>query len=624
MDPEILRALLQAKDYRMIRVLGSGGFGLVCLAVLEREAGFRLPRAIKIFTPREVEPRALEIMSQQFVEEARVLASFQHDHIVKVLDFFQLADSYCLVMEYVEGFTLSTLLDWRRTSKEGPFSEKTVLTMLAQACAGLAHAHGATDRKGRPLDLLHCDLKPANLMLAQNGRIQILDFGVATSRAFAQQELLFGTPAYMSPEQASGGPMHRCSDLYSLAMVCYELLTLQSLMPPISQEMNEKMSPEQREAFQRARLETARTLDVTPALNALSVRQPNSAALLRWMLQPQLSQRPQSATEVLEQVMALLRQSGPALLEPFYQRECQEMRQAGRTDLLPLTWQEIRESLPSTVYQPAEPSNHPSSGRSRTARGTSSGTQRRLETSAPPVMEPDRGGTVLARPTSFSLRAGAMVVASTALLIALYLASQNRTRIEDVSAPNGLTPTLLPRADTPSPLPVTQTGGSTSQPENGRPVPSPETRNRPRPPDANAKKQKKPESAPPRLPGDGEMSVASNVAAPPNPQQPPSSGPPSPASPARCSTRRPASDTGSVSLELGIVMETGVKDVQVTCQGEAVGNETRAGGQGKYRLAPGQYKVIIEKDDGPELQFPIMLELGRACRILTTNQRGCG
>jgi serine/threonine protein kinase len=189
-------------------MLGSGGMGAVYRAVdpmLDRYV------AIKVLTHRE--PRYVE----RFRREAQVLAKIVHPSIIQIYEIVgtdeDQADPY-IVMEFFEGRALDTVV------KDGPLPERQVVSILRQAAEGLKRAHDN--------NVVHRDIKPANLMLSDSGAVKILDFGIAKLRD-AKKDLtgqtVLGTPYYMSPEQALGHPIDPRTDIYSLGITAFHLLT---------------------------------------------------------------------------------------------------------------------------------------------------------------------------------------------------------------------------------------------------------------------------------------------------------------------------------------------------------------------------------------------------------------
>ena len=157
-----------------------------------------------------------ESFRARFHEEAKAVANLSHPNIVTVHDFGLDDGRLFIVMEYVPGTDLKTLLQER-----GRCSIEEALNLVVQACAGIGYAHRA--------GLVHCDVKPHNILVAPDQRVKVTDFGIARALASIypeeHSEVVWGSPQYFSPEQAAGGPPSPASDVYSLGVILYELLT---------------------------------------------------------------------------------------------------------------------------------------------------------------------------------------------------------------------------------------------------------------------------------------------------------------------------------------------------------------------------------------------------------------
>jgi serine/threonine protein kinase len=196
--------------YRVLRLLGQGGMGLVFLADdtrLEREV------ALKVMRPElaaDTEGR------QRFLREARAAAHVHSDHVVTIYDVDQQDDVPYLVMELVRGRSLAEALEQGSRLPLG-----LCLKVARETAEGLAAAHAA--------GLIHRDVKPGNIWLEEpGGRAKLLDFGLArafTGPLITQHNFILGTPAYMAPEQAAGQPLDARCDLFSLGAVLYHMLT---------------------------------------------------------------------------------------------------------------------------------------------------------------------------------------------------------------------------------------------------------------------------------------------------------------------------------------------------------------------------------------------------------------
>ncbi len=196
--------------YEVIEQLGKGG-----MAVVYRARDQMLERMVAIKVLREDYSRDATFQ-ERFRQEARAAANLAHPNIVTVHDFGLDHDQLFIVMEFVPGADLKTLL-----RKRGRFTVTEALPLIIQACAGIGYAHRA--------GLVHCDVKPQNLLVTPDMRLKVTDFGIAralsTIKADEQSEIVWGSPQYFAPEQASGAAPSPASDVYSLGVILYEILT---------------------------------------------------------------------------------------------------------------------------------------------------------------------------------------------------------------------------------------------------------------------------------------------------------------------------------------------------------------------------------------------------------------
>src|SRR5437016_11696141 len=194
--------------YRIVRKLGTGGMADVYLAE-DQELGRRV--AIKILNDRHA---ADDSFVERFRREAKNAAGLSHPNIVSVYDRGTAEGTYYIAMEYLDGRSLKELIVSR-----GPAPVKTSVEYARQilAAVGFAHRHG----------IVHRDIKPHNVLIGPEGRLKVTDFGIARSGASQMTEVgsIIGTAQYLSPEQARGSPVDQTSDLYSVGVVLYELLT---------------------------------------------------------------------------------------------------------------------------------------------------------------------------------------------------------------------------------------------------------------------------------------------------------------------------------------------------------------------------------------------------------------
>jgi serine/threonine-protein kinase len=205
--------------------LARGGMGEVWMATALGPGGFRKRVVIKTILPSLVEkPGYVEML----VKEASLAARLNHPNIVQVFDLGCVGGLYYIAMEYLSGRSLAQMLR-RSNQMTERLSIPVLVSMFAAACDGLAYAHTQVDDDGAPLGILHRDISPSNLMLTFNGRVAVLDFGVATAsrgRFQTRSGQIKGKFHYLAPERVRGEPHDRRSDIYSLGVVLYQCLTL--------------------------------------------------------------------------------------------------------------------------------------------------------------------------------------------------------------------------------------------------------------------------------------------------------------------------------------------------------------------------------------------------------------
>jgi len=209
--------------YLLLHKIAQGGMGEVFLARKEGAEGFSRHVVVK---------RMLSHLAdrgdflEMFFAEARLASRLHHDRIVQVHDAGRIGDEFFLEMEFVSGVDLKILLE--RCEQLGrPLPFAVTCDLVAQAAEGLAYAHRANDHDGKPLNLVHRDINPANLLLSWDGEVKIIDLGIAKSELHhgkTETGLLKGKFLYMSPEQSEGKRVDGSTDLFSLGIVLYETL----------------------------------------------------------------------------------------------------------------------------------------------------------------------------------------------------------------------------------------------------------------------------------------------------------------------------------------------------------------------------------------------------------------
>jgi len=172
-----------------------------------------------------------DVFVEMFIDEANLAAQINHPNVVHVEDFGEADGNYFIAMEYVHGCSLAQLLRALIKQKRRLAPELAVHIALKIA-EGLHAAHEATDRNGEPLNVVHRDVNPANVLLDFRGHVKLIDFGIAKSTSRAHQTTggsLKGKLRYMSPEQAMGKAIDRRADIYSLGITLWEILTARRL-----------------------------------------------------------------------------------------------------------------------------------------------------------------------------------------------------------------------------------------------------------------------------------------------------------------------------------------------------------------------------------------------------------
>lgn len=200
--------------YQLLERVGSGG-----MAVVYRAQDLALGRIVAIKMLQE-SLTSDEGFLRRFQREAHAAANLTHPNIVTVHDIGQDGHRYYIVMEYIDGRTLKQLI--RQYAENGRFMPiNRALDLTVQICNGIGYAHRA--------NLVHCDVKPQNILVTRDEQVKVADFGIARAMSQATQQLttdqVWGTPQYFSPEQAAGEIPTPASDVYAIGILMFEMLT---------------------------------------------------------------------------------------------------------------------------------------------------------------------------------------------------------------------------------------------------------------------------------------------------------------------------------------------------------------------------------------------------------------
>jgi serine/threonine protein kinase len=286
-----------ANSYEILAKLATGGMAEIFLARGASATGVERYVVLKRILRSRAHDQSFVRM---FLDEARLAAQLQHPNIAQVYDIGKLGDSYFFTMEYVHGETVRALLQ-RSHALRTPIPISSVLVVIAGAAAGLHHAHERIGLDGKPLGIVHRDVSPSNLIVSYEGGVKLVDFGVAKA-AHRSQETRSGTVkgkiSYLSPEQCRGAPIDKRSDLFSLGIVLWEMLTTERLYKrdsdfnAMAAIVSEEVPPP-----------STRRPEISPELDALSLK----------LLAKNPDERFQSADEVHEAIEGIAVRLGTAL-----------------------------------------------------------------------------------------------------------------------------------------------------------------------------------------------------------------------------------------------------------------------------------------------------------------------
>lgn len=322
--------------------------------------GLKKSIAIKKILPNLTKNKKFVSM---FLDEARVSMHLQHANIVGVFDIGMADTAYFIVMEYVDGANLKTILEsLRRQSKR--ISVANCLYLMMEICKGLHYAHEVADPEtGRALGIVHRDISPPNILISKRGEVKLVDFGLA--KATSQLEstdpgVVKGKFSYLSPEAASGKDVDRRADIFAVGILLYELLTgkrlfygetdyqtvelvRQARVPPISAQ-NAEVQPELEQIIRKA------------LARDLSSRYQNAADLQDALAQYLFSQRLKVTSRDIEQLVA-------SCLQEKARAESKEPKKAGNLidqlineEIVRFTSiDEIGDSLPADSPSPVSP-----------------------------------------------------------------------------------------------------------------------------------------------------------------------------------------------------------------------------------------------------------------------------
>ena len=219
---------IQFGKYQLLDKIAVGGMAELYRAKLTGAEGFEKLIAIKKILPNLSEE---DNLITSFIDEAKLAALLHHENIVQIYDFGSMDDEYFIAMEFLFGKDLRTI---RKAAKKRqmPLGMENILHVVSRICAGLDYSHNLKDLQGQPLNIIHRDINPQNILVTYEGQVKIIDYGIAkaaSQNTKTRENLIKGKLAYMSPEQANGQTIDHRSDIFSTGIILYELLAVKRM-----------------------------------------------------------------------------------------------------------------------------------------------------------------------------------------------------------------------------------------------------------------------------------------------------------------------------------------------------------------------------------------------------------
>ena len=218
-----------AGEFRLVRKVAEGGMATVYEAQQLGPYGFAKRIALKVIHPEYARKRE---WLQLFIDEAKLSANLLHGNVVQIYQLGEVEGDFFIAMEFIQGPTLRNVID-RHRELGRPMPPPLAAYIMSRVCRALDFAHNFIGSDGRRVDIVHRDVSPGNVMASWDGHIKLADFGIAKARTSADpaaaQPMLLGKKHYMSPEQMLGLDVDSRSDVFSVGVVLFELLALQSL-----------------------------------------------------------------------------------------------------------------------------------------------------------------------------------------------------------------------------------------------------------------------------------------------------------------------------------------------------------------------------------------------------------
>jgi len=214
----------QFGSYHIVRHIGGGGMAQIYLAKTRGLAGFEKYLALKVINPDLADD---DRFIQMLIDEAKLTVGLAHVNIAQVFDLGKVGNIYYIAMEFVDGIDVLELVNGLHALGEMVPVEAAAY-IGRQMCSGLYYAHSRRNKQGQPLNIVHRDISPQNILVSCAGEVKVVDFGIAKAAGMSaktQAGVIKGKVHYMSPEQAMGEPADKRSDIFSAGIVLWEMLT---------------------------------------------------------------------------------------------------------------------------------------------------------------------------------------------------------------------------------------------------------------------------------------------------------------------------------------------------------------------------------------------------------------
>jgi eukaryotic-like serine/threonine-protein kinase len=289
-----IKHIFNELHYEMIRTIAEGGMGVVYEAVQRGAGGFTKTVAVKLI--RE-EYSTISEFQKNFIGEARLVANLIHTNIVQTYHLGQIGGQYFMVMEYVSGVNLEQFLD-RHVAMGRVMPVDIAAFIISRIARGLTYAHQKCDREGRLLGIVHRDIGPKNVMIADEGDVKLTDFGIAKALDLMYNEegkVIAGKDEYLSPEQASYAVTDARADLFPLGIVLTELLLSRNVF---------------RDADRLVSRQNILTMPIPQFSKLRAEIDPKLEAIIQKALQRDREKRYQSAFEMLHDLEVYLYSDG--------------------------------------------------------------------------------------------------------------------------------------------------------------------------------------------------------------------------------------------------------------------------------------------------------------------------